>query len=185
MTGFNNIDPEVDTESVAKIIIPNELDLCFNNIDPEVDTERIDLETTVDPFILVSTISIQKWILKDRHGISERALQCCFNNIDPEVDTESVKLKPLPVTLLPVSTISIQKWILKACWESIGADHIAQVSTISIQKWILKVTRTGTGGCSHSRFNNIDPEVDTERLFAGLVTARVRRFQQYRSRSGY
>ncbi len=62
--GFNNIDPEVDTERQIRYKIRLCLGHGFNNIDPEVDTESVP-------------------------GRSARNPRGGFNNIDPEVDTES------------------------------------------------------------------------------------------------
>ncbi len=60
---FNNIDPEVDTESECDPI-HKAVKCRFNNIDPEVDTESEFPVNEITFAKKVSTISIQKWILK-------------------------------------------------------------------------------------------------------------------------
>ncbi len=303
---FNNIDPEVDTESTKGVYVRHVYS-CFNNIDPEVDTESSNQMQFWWPAARVSTISIQKWILKDEHVHDPQTRRESFNNIDPEVDTESEELPGrrgadassfnnidpevdterrgthhVPFRLRrfnnidpevdteswdslcllafrwTVSTISIQKWILKdlasdtRAWETLVSTISIQkwilkedgnaalqlqfalfqqyrsrsgywkwwspcelqeksfVSTISIQKWILKDIirlasrrliisfqqyRSSSGYWKitwimnmlpASRcFNNIDPEVDTERHLTSSRNGGTRSFQQYRSRSGY
>ncbi len=156
----------------------------------------------------VSTISIQKWILKvipggvirvfitsfnnidpevDTESYIGRMGACCsysFNNIDPEVDTESFNIFKRFGEIHIVSTISIQKWILKDSWRPSSPQQL-DVSTISIQKWILKAITVFRKAGLLPRFNNIDPEVDTESRDHRRRTEEGKGFQQYRSRSGY
>ncbi len=231
--GFNNIDPEVDTESAgitdrspqqssfqqyrsrsgywkltslvnfpSGVIVFQQYrsrsgywkyeevidlvgqELSFNNIDPEVDTESLARSWLEHHLPEVSTISIQKWILKASLCRAAHATAPGFNNIDPEVDTERYE--------------GPQGWVLCNMFQQYRSrsgywkdDHIghrahhSDVSTISIQKWILKVQHARFRWTWINSFNNIDPEVDTESRGAFLCAHASGQFQQYRSRSGY
>ncbi len=159
-TCFNNIDPEVDTESLINFqLSPTPALVSTISIQKWIlKVEFVEATFFITP---VSTISIQKWILKDDEGGNGTTPRTSFNNIDPEVDTERLLLVNNVVLTFTVSTISIQKWILKV--KSNKAERpTSEVSTISIQKWILKVARGGEELSKDEGFNNIDPEVDTE-----------------------
>ncbi len=132
----------------------------------------------------VSTISIQKWILKVVISWVPPPLTKSFNNIDPEVDTESCR-----VDIGSQFRIEFQQYRSRSgYWKSISAIcsyNSISVSTISIQKWILKAKSGLYFFNSEPCFNNIDPEVDTERWRQRSRWTKNKSFQQYRSRSGY
>ncbi len=109
--------------------------------------------------ILVSTISIQKWILKADDHVIRPYRSGCFNNIDPEVDTESFLLHIVVPHLM--------------CFNNIDPE----VDTERLRSSSFLVNQES--------FNNIDPEVDTESFGVPLENSKNDWFQQYRSRSGY
>ncbi len=204
---FNNIDPEVDTES-TEVTVRALPWLWFQQYRSRSGYWKVPSYLRSCVWMGVSTISIQKWILKDGIGVCHLRRLIRFNNIDPEVDTERwSSLPPLPMgsgfqqyrsrsgywkirdmnaplSRKRVSTISIQKWILKEKPAPIRFRTLFSFNNIDPEVdtesgWTNRPSQKWLG------FNNIDPEVDTERGREHAQRQKAKRFQQYRSRSGY
>ncbi len=218
LTGFNNIDPAVDTErwrigmsnttidrvstisiqqwilKALRTVMETLFTASFNNIDPAVDTER-QLRRSTPTYLrlfqqyrsssgywklsfayfcascrMVSTISIQQWILKVQSLPDHIQYNLSFNNIDPAVDTESETTRTQPWPWTRFNNIDPAVDTERSAWSSHNAAP-GGVSTISIQQWILKVHLRDHLEELPFCFNNIDPAVDTERRIRGLVSS--------------
>ena len=107
LTAFYPLDPNVDTE-----IAPGRA-TAFYPLDPNVDTEIVVFKRVLRKKNILSTPSIQTWILK--------------YNTDTKILLVDHHL----------STPSIQTWILKSQCRLVSFDCFG-LSTPSIQTWILK-----------------------------------------------
>ncbi len=182
---FNNIDPEVDTESCQGQGVGAWSWSCFNNIDPEVDTERNNMDALVWIITEFQQYRSRSGYWKSLHGTGATGPGRQFQQYRSRSGYWKCGGRSQITVRLLVSTISIQKWILKERAQVKVILDVAKFQQYRSRSGYWKREWEDWSARSLPSFNNIDPEVDTESTLMLFRSRTMTLFQQYRSRSGY